>query len=132
MAAWEKEQEEWAAERKRLGSWKVRCLDYDKKMNEKIKNLAEDNEELREKYVGIESELEDLKSHIIQEHINNFNKVGCCGSKYDVKKDVIDGCLVDEDDLSTEQVKEMLAIGGGDLVVEEDVTMQVETDPTTN
>jgi len=43
-------------------------------MNEKIKNLAEDNEELREKYVGIESELEDLKSHIIQEHINNFNK----------------------------------------------------------
>jgi len=39
---------------------------------------------------------------------------------------------VDEDDLSTEQVKEMLAIGGGDLVVEEDVTMQVETDPTTN
>lgn len=39
---------------------------------------------------------------------------------------------MDEDDLSTEQVKEMLAIGGGDLVVEEDVTMQVETDPTTN
>ena len=73
-ASWDKEREEWAAERKHLGSWKVRCLDYEKKMKEKIKDLEEDNEELSETYAGIESELEDLKNHEIQEHINNFNK----------------------------------------------------------
>jgi len=46
-AAWEKEREEWAAERKRLGFWKFRCLDSKKKMNERIKDLEEDNKELR-------------------------------------------------------------------------------------
>jgi len=39
-----KEREEWATERKRVGSWKVRCLDSEKKMNEKIKDLEKDNE----------------------------------------------------------------------------------------
>ena len=53
-------------------------------------------------------------------------------SKYDVNKDVIDGRLVDEDDLSAEQMEEMSTTSGRVLVAEEDVTMQVETDPTTN
>ncbi|QCD96714.1 hypothetical protein DEO72_LG6g1422 [Vigna unguiculata] len=68
-AVWEKELDEWASERKRLGSWK--------------------------------------------EHINGFNKglrqatffykvVDAIDSKYNVNKDVIDGRLVDEEDLSTE------------------------------
>jgi len=34
-------------------------------MNVRIKELEEDNKELKEKYVGIESEIEDLKSDII-------------------------------------------------------------------
>ena len=49
------------AERKRLGLWKVKCLDSEKKMKQKIKDLDKDNEELKEKYVGMENELEDLK-----------------------------------------------------------------------
>ncbi|QCD94180.1 hypothetical protein DEO72_LG5g2260 [Vigna unguiculata] len=103
----------------------------------------EDNEELKEKYVGIESELENLKGHIIKKHINDFTKglrqwtffckeVDATDSKYDVNKDVIDGRLVDEDDLSAEQMEEMSTTSGRVLVAEEDVTMQVETDPTTN
>jgi len=72
--AWEKVQEEWAVERKRLGSWKVKCLDSEKKMNGRIIDLETDNEELKEKYIGLESELEDLKSPIIHEHINDFTK----------------------------------------------------------
>jgi len=73
-AVWDKEREEWAVERKQLVSWKVRCLDSEKKMKEKIKDLEEDNDEPKEKYTGIDSELEDLKEYIIQEHINGFNK----------------------------------------------------------
>ena len=38
-AAWEKEREEWLVERKRLGSWKVRCLDSERKLNEKIYDM---------------------------------------------------------------------------------------------
>ena len=45
-------------------------------------------------------------------------------SKYDVNKDVVDGRLMDEEDLSTEQVEEVLAIGKG-LAAEEHVTMKV-------
>jgi len=52
-------------ERKHLGTWKVQCLDLEKKLNIKIRESEADNEELTEKYVDIESELEDLKSHII-------------------------------------------------------------------
>jgi len=43
-------------------------------MNGRIIDLETDNEELKEKYIGLESELEDLKSPIIHEHINDFTK----------------------------------------------------------
>ena len=35
--------------RKRLGSWKVRCLDSEKKLNEKIFEMETDYDELKEK-----------------------------------------------------------------------------------
>ena len=112
--AWKKEKEEWAGERKQLGTWKVRCLYSDKKMKEKIKDLQEDNKELKEKYVDIENELEDLKKYIIQEHINGFNmglrhaaffckEVDASHPNYDINKDIVDECLVDEEEMSAEQ-----------------------------
>ena len=57
-----------------MGSCRVRCLDSEKKLNEKINDLENDYDELKEKHDGLESELEDLKGHIIQEHINSFHK----------------------------------------------------------
>ena len=72
--AWKKEREEWLEEKKRLGTWKVRCLEYEKKLNAKITNLKTNYDELKEKHDDMESELDDLKGHIIQEHINGFRK----------------------------------------------------------
>jgi len=62
---------------------------------------------VKEKYDGLEVELEDLKSCVIQEHINDFQKglrqttffykdVDVNDVKFDVNKDVVDGVLVDE------------------------------------
>jgi len=135
--AWEKEREEWVSEKKRLGTWKVRCLYSEKKMSMNIKELEEDYEELKEKKGGLESELED--DHIIQEHINCFYKglrqvtfffkeVDATDSKYDVNKDIVDGHLVDEVDSSAEQVKEVHATDGKDPTCEEDIVIQVEID----
>jgi len=73
-ATWKKEREGWKEEKKRLGTWKVRCLDLETKLNGRIANLEADYDELKEKYEGVEVELEDLKSCIIQEHINGFQK----------------------------------------------------------
>jgi len=73
-AAWEKDREEWKEEKKRLGTWKVHCLDSEEKFKGKITNLEADYDELNEKHEGLEVELEDLKSCIIQEHINGFQK----------------------------------------------------------
>jgi len=57
-----------------LGSWKVRCLDSEKNLNENIADMETDYDELKEKNDGLESELEDLKGHTIQEHMNGFHK----------------------------------------------------------
>ncbi|QCE03683.1 hypothetical protein DEO72_LG8g1708 [Vigna unguiculata] len=43
-----REKEELVVEKKQLGSWKVRCLDSEKKMKERIKDLEANNDELRE------------------------------------------------------------------------------------
>ena len=51
-AALEKEKEGWEAERKRLASWKVRCLDSEEKPNKRIGELEEDCEDLKDKYDG--------------------------------------------------------------------------------
>ncbi|QCD83444.1 hypothetical protein DEO72_LG2g3788 [Vigna unguiculata] len=64
-----------------------KCLDLEKKLNIKIRESEADNEELTEKYVDIESDL------LLQ-------RGGRHDSKYDVNKDIVDGRLVDEDDLS--------------------------------
>jgi len=101
-AAWKKEKEEWLEERKWLGSWKVRCLDFEKKLNAKIADLDTNYVELKEKHDGLESELEDLKGHIIQEYINGFQKglrqttffhkdIDAFDAKFDMNKDVVDG-----------------------------------------
>ena len=57
----EKEREEWLEERKQPGSLRVRCLDSEKKLNEKINDLETDYDELKEKHDGLVNELEDLK-----------------------------------------------------------------------
>jgi len=47
-AAWEKEREEWQEEKKRLGTWKVRCLDSEEKLKGKIADVEADYNELKE------------------------------------------------------------------------------------
>ena len=49
-AAWEKEMKEWKEEKKRLGTWKVRCLDSEEKFKGKIVDLKADYNELKEKH----------------------------------------------------------------------------------
>jgi len=55
-----------------VGVMEGRCLHFEKKLNEKISDLKTDYNELKEKHDGLESELEDLKGHVIQEHIKSF------------------------------------------------------------
>ena len=114
-AALEKEREGWEAERKRLASWKVRCLDSEEKLNKRVGELEEDYDDLKDKYEGAVGELDDLKNSVIQEHINDFEKglrqaaffykdVDALDSRFDVDKDVIGGKLVGEDEGGEEEV----------------------------
>jgi len=64
--------EEWKGEKKRLGTWRVMCLDSVEKFKAKVVDLEADYDELKEKHEGLEVELENLKGCIIQEHINGF------------------------------------------------------------
>jgi len=66
-AALEKAKEDWEAERKRLVTWRVRCLDSEEKLNKRIGELEEDYDDLKDKYDGAVGELDDLKNIIIQE-----------------------------------------------------------------
>ena len=61
-------------ERKRLATWRVRCLDSEEKLKGRIVELEADYDDIKEKHDGLKGELEDLKSCIIQEHINGFQK----------------------------------------------------------
>jgi len=116
-AALEKEKEGWEAERKRLATWKVHCLDSEENLNKRIGELEEDYEDLKDKYDGAVGELDDLKNSVIQEHINGFEKglrqaaffhpdVDVLDSKFDVDKDVVGGKLVREDEGDVEEVEE--------------------------
>jgi len=120
-ATLEKEKEGWEAERKRLATWRVRCLDSEEKLHKRIGELEEDYEDLKDKYDGAVGELDYLKNRIIQEHINGFEKglrqtaffhqdVDVMDSKFDVNKDVVGGKLVKEDGGSVdEEVEEKAA-----------------------
>jgi len=119
-AALEKEKEGWEAERKRLATWKVRCLDSEEKLNKRIGELEEDYEDLKDKYDGVVGELDDLKNSVIQEHINGFEKglrlaaffhpdVDVLDSRFDVDKDVVGRKLVREDEGDAEEVEEKAA-----------------------
>jgi len=119
--ALEKEKEGWEAERKRLATWRVRCLDFEEKLNKRIGELEEDYDDLKDKYDRAVGELDDMKNNIIQEYINCFEKglqqaaffhqdVDVTDSKFDVNKDVVDGKLVKEDEGSVdEEVEEKAA-----------------------
>jgi len=85
----------------------VRCLNSEEKLKGQIADLEADYDEIKEKHDGLKVEMEDLKSCIIQEHINGFQKgvrqaaffyenVDVNDARFDVNKDVIDGVLVDE------------------------------------
>ena len=133
-AALEKEKEGWEAERKRLASWRVRCLDSEEKLNKRIGELEEDYEDLKDKYDGVVGELDDLKNSVIQEHINGFEKglrqaaffhpdVDALDSRFDVDKDVVGGKLLRKDEGNAEDVEEKAAeeekdvgaaVGGGE------------------
>ena len=119
-AALEREKEGWEAERKRLASWRVRCLDSEEKLNKRIGELEEDYEDLKDKYDGAVGELDDLKNSVIQEHINGFEKglrqaaffypdVDALDSRFDVDKDVVGGKLVREDEGDDGDVEEKAA-----------------------
>jgi len=101
-AAWKKEKEEWLEEKKRLGTWKVRCLESEKKLKARIVDLKADYDELKEKHDNLKMELEDLKGCITQENINSFQKglrqatsfykdIDAFDARFDVNKDVVDG-----------------------------------------
>jgi len=122
-AALEKAKESWEAERKRLATWRVRCLDSEEKLNKRIGELEEDYDDLKDKYDGVVGELDDLKINIIQEHINGFEKglrqaaffhqdVDITDAKFDVNKDVVDGKLVKEDESSADEEAEEKAVEG--------------------
>ena len=130
-AALEKEKEGWEAERKRLASWKVRCLDSEEKLNKRIGEMEEDYEDLKDKYDGAVGELDDLKNSVIQEHINGFEKglrqaaffyndVDALDSRFDVDKDVVGGKLVGED----EEVEEGVGSEAPEAEKEADVTVK--------
>ena len=119
-AALEKEKEGWEAERKRLATWKVRCLDSEEKLNKRIGELEEDYEDLKDKYDGAVGELDDLKNSVIQRHINGFEKglrqaaffhpdVDVLDSRFDVDKDVIGGKLARDAEGDAEEVEEKAA-----------------------
>jgi len=135
-AARKKAREEWMEEKKRLGTWKVRCLDSENKLKGRIVELEPDYDEVKEKIGGLELELEDLKSCIIQEYINEFQKclrqaaflykdIDVSDSRFDVNKDVVDGELVSEAGSSREEESDKVAKGPDanvdDAVVVEDV-----------
>ena len=111
---WKKERQGWEEEKKRLGTLKVRCLDLETKLNGRIADLEADYDELKEKYEGVEVELEDLKGCIIQEHINGFQKgvrqaaffcqdIDAADPRFDVNKDVVDDKLVNKVESSPEE-----------------------------
>jgi len=107
--------EEWLEERKRLGSWRIRGLDSEKKLNDKIIDLETDYDKLKEKHDGLESKLEELK-----EHTNEFKKglwqaaffhkdIDAFDAKFDMNKDVVNGQLVNETESSPEEEVEKVA-----------------------
>jgi len=120
-ATWEKEREEWKGEKKRLRTWKVGCLDSEEKFKGKIPDLEVDYDELKEKHEGLEVELEDLKSCIIQEHINGFQKrvkqaaffckdIDVADLRFDVNKEVVDEQLINEaESIPEEEVEKTMA-----------------------
>ena len=82
-------------------------------MKGRIADLEANYDEMKEKHDELEMEMEDLKSCIIQEHINGFQKglrqavffyknVDGNGARFDVNKDVVDGVLVEEAESSPE------------------------------
>jgi len=97
---------------------------------------------LKENNYGLESELDDLKGHIIQEHINGFHKVlpqtalfcmevDVSDSKYDVNKDVVDDCLVNKLDSSPkEEVEKVVDTDDVNHVGDRDEVVEVDVDPT--
>ena len=113
----------------------MRCLDSEEKLKGRIVDLEADYDDIKEKHDGLEGELEDLKSCIIQEHINGFQKgvrqasffyenVDANDVRFDVNKDVVDDVLINEVESSLEGDGEKEAAdadAGGDEIVVENV-----------
>ena len=82
-------------------------MDSEEKLKGRIADLEAGYDEMKEKHDGLEVELDDLKSYVIQEHIKGFQKglrqasffykdMDAGDVRFDVNKDVVDSVLVDE------------------------------------
>ena len=111
----------------------MHCLDFEEQLKGRIADLEVDYDDIKEKHDGLEGELDNLKSCIIQEHINGFQKgvqqasffyenVDVNDVRFDANKDVVDGVLIDEAESSPEGNGEKEAVnvdvGGGEVVAE--------------
>ncbi|QCE06912.1 hypothetical protein DEO72_LG9g1926 [Vigna unguiculata] len=94
--SWKKEREEWMEEKNRLGSWRVRCLDSEKKLNVKIADLETDLDEMKEKHDVLESELKPEGS----------DNPGAYQWVPEMVEDVVEGQLVNEANSSLEEEAE--------------------------
>ena len=119
----------------------MRCLESEKKLKERIVDLEANYDELKEKHGDLETELEDLKGCIIQEHINGFQKglrqttffhkeIDTSDARFDVNKDMIVGQLVSEAKSSPEEEAEKMATEL-DANPDEVVAAEVDVDQTT-
>ncbi|QCE06826.1 hypothetical protein DEO72_LG9g1840 [Vigna unguiculata] len=108
-SAWKKAREEWLEEKKRLGTWKVRCLDLENKLKGRI---AELEEQLRRKMVDWSWSWRTLKD------------INVSDARFDVNKDVVDGELVSEAGSSLEEEADKMGKGSDanidDVMVVED------------
>jgi len=140
-ATCENEREEWLKEKKRLGTWKVQCLEFERKLKGRIADLEVDYDKLKEKHDDLETELEDLKGCIIQEHIIGFQKglrqvaffhkdVDVSDRKVDVNKGVVDGQLISEAETSLEEEVEKVALNP-DANIDEVVVVEDADEGTT-
>jgi len=78
-ATWKKEKEEWLEERKRLGSWRVKCLDYERKRNENIIDLETNYDELKEEHDGLKANLRTWRAILFKSTSTVFKRV--CGKR---------------------------------------------------
>ncbi|KOM27766.1 hypothetical protein LR48_Vigan462s001900 [Vigna angularis] len=130
----EEEKSAWAKEKalkentKQLKTWKTRCLDYEKKNQNKEKDMKNEIEALKKELteekegrVRLEFDMVGLQKYIITKHDNNFinaihqvkffyQEVTLKDARFDVNKGIFKGRLIDEDEITTTEAVENKAM----------------------